>query len=772
MGAPIELRFADFEVSLRSGELRRNGVKIKLQEQPFQVLVLLLEQRGEVVSREELRQKLWAADTFVDFDNGLNIAIKKLRTALGDDPDAPRYIETLPRRGYRFVAPVTAYEFRGEGSGDVFDAIVPATSTAQDAASRSQPASGVRPDLKLVKPEANSSAPIGASASSAASSTQTPTVASRRPRAKLIGMAAIILTFALVAAFGAYKLLARKALTPDTRNMTIRPLTDHGQAIYTSISPDGRLLAYVRRDGERSLRVKEVVAGSEVTVVPAQTGFFANDLTFTPDGNYLYYAHQDPTNSNIVNVYRVPSLGGASRQIVRDVASAVTFSPDGKRMAYLRSLREQGESQLMIANADGSGERAIVRRESHIEGPCPNPSWSASNNLIAFGTLARDRAASIIEVLTPDGQPVRSFSLPLLVGDVAWAPGLSGLFFIGVGKSTGVRPQIWFQPYPSGQPVKVSNDLNTYKSLSITTDGQSLVTTQEREAAAIYVGDSPAVLNDKIDWKLTPISNEQATGYDLSWTPAGKLLQGDATYHVYETTGDGSGRFDLLEKDDIAFAPTACGAGDVIVLTRILDNPKPSVWRVNVATGELKQLTFGRGEEFPSCTPDGKWVLYQGLPTTDGVGHISKVSIEGGTPVELAHGDVASPLVSPDGTLVVYVRSDGKGTSTKRKWVVQRLEGGTIAREFEVPSNDNGLTSQQLGWTPDGQAFTYVHNTSGNAQNVYMQPLAGGAAVQLTHFDSEPAMVAAYGWSRDGKKFAITRARYNDTDVVMFSNFR
>jgi Tol biopolymer transport system component/DNA-binding winged helix-turn-helix (wHTH) protein len=771
MGAPIELRFADFEVSVRSGELRRNGVKIKLQEQPFQILVLLLERRGEVVPREELRQKLWAADTFVDFDNGLNIAIKKLRTALGDDADAPRYIETLPRRGYRFIAPVTAYEFRGEDSGDVFDAILPHASTAQDAASRSQPASGMRPELKLVKPEANSSAPIGASASSAASSTQTPTVASRRLRAKLIGMAAIILTFALVAAFGVYKLLARKALTPDTRNMTIRPLTDHGRAIYTSISPDGRLLAYVRRDGERSLRVKEVVAGSEVTVVPAQTGFFANDLTFTPDGNYLYYAHQDPTNSNIVNVYRVPSLGGASRQIVRDVASAVTFSPDGKRMAYLRSLREQGESQLMIANADGSGERAIVRRESQIVGPCSNPSWSPSNNLIALGTLAGDRAASI-EVLTPDGQPVRSFSLPLLVGDVAWAPGLSGLFFIGVGKSTGVRPQIWFQPYPSGQPVKVSNDLSIYRSLSITTDGQSLVTTQERGAATIFVADSPPILNDKIDWKLTPISNEQASGYDLSWTPSGKLLQGDETYHVYETAGDGSGRVDLLERDDIAFAPTACGAGDVIVLARILENHQPTVWRLNVSTGELKQLTFGRGEEYPSCTPDGKWVLYQGLLTTDSVGHISKVSIEGGTPVELAHGDVASPSVSPDGKLVVYVRSDGKGASTKRKWVVQRLEDGAIVREFEVPSNDNELTPKQLGWTPDGRGFSFVHNTTGNAQNVYMQPLAGGEAVQLTHFDSEPAMVAAYGWSRDGKKFAITRARYNDTDVVMFSNFR
>ncbi len=107
MGAPAELRFADFEVNPRSGALRRNGSKVKLQDQPFQILVLLLERRGEIVSREDIRQKLWTSDTFVDFDNGLNIAVKKLRIALGDDADAPAYIETLPRRGYRFIAPVT-----------------------------------------------------------------------------------------------------------------------------------------------------------------------------------------------------------------------------------------------------------------------------------------------------------------------------------------------------------------------------------------------------------------------------------------------------------------------------------------------------------------------------------------------------------------------------------------------------------------------------------------------------------------------------------------
>src|SRR5271170_5418227 len=106
-GSSAILRFGVFEVDVRAGELRKQGVRIKLQEQPFHVLTVLLQQSGEVVTREELRSKNWPPDTFVDFDNSLNTAINKLREALGDSADNPRFIETLPRRGYRFITPVS-----------------------------------------------------------------------------------------------------------------------------------------------------------------------------------------------------------------------------------------------------------------------------------------------------------------------------------------------------------------------------------------------------------------------------------------------------------------------------------------------------------------------------------------------------------------------------------------------------------------------------------------------------------------------------------------
>ena len=164
------------------------------------------------------------------------------------------------------------------------------------------------------------------------------------------------------------------------------------------------------------------------------------------------------------------------------------------------------------------------------------------------------------------------------------------------------------------------------------------------------------------------------------------------------------------------------------------------LWRLNSATGELKQLTSGKWESGAACTPDGKWVLYSAI-AADGLDRVYKISIDGGTPVEMASRTDARPVVSPDGALIVYGKTDGQGASAKSKFV-------------------------------DGRALTFINNTTGNTMNVYMQPLAGGAPVQLTHFDSEPAVVSAYAWSRDGKQFAVTRSRYNDTDVVMFSGFR
>ena len=232
-------------------------------------------------------------------------------------------------------------------------------------------------------------------------------------------------------------------------------------------------------------------------------------------------------------------------------------------------------------------------------------------------------------VLTPEGKTVRSFLSPVYIADVAWLSNPSGLFFGGAEVTAPNRNQIWFQPYPSGEQSKVTNDLNPYASLSVGGDGKILVATQQRPSATVYVGDLPSVLKDKIQRTFAYISTEQASGYWLSWNAAGKLLQQDGTLHVSVTEADGSSRTPLLESDALDLRPNACGPGDMVVLSRgTTSDNRLRVWRLNTVTGETRRLSYGKGDQDSgSCTPDGKRVVYHGLQESDTRARLSDTDV-------------------------------------------------------------------------------------------------------------------------------------------------
>jgi eukaryotic-like serine/threonine-protein kinase len=645
---------------------------------------------------------------------------------------------------------------------------------------RYQTAAEIRADLKRLKRDTSSgkvatsssaSAAVTAAAPHAVSSSAVLLAEAKRHKTALIGAFVGAVLVIAMAAVGIFKLLTRSAPTINPLKMTVTKVTENGMVATAAISLDGRYAAYVRHEAASSLWVKQLATGSDVQILPPQPGMFDNGMRFTPDGNYLFYTNAEKENPEVTDLYSVPSLGGVTRHVLTNVGSAPAFSPDGKQIAFARSALEKKEDELRIANSDGTGEHVILVRDASTKGLDGDPSWSADGKLIAMAAeeLGGDNFGSLL-VVTPDGKPVKSFVYRFFVGTVAWVPDGTGLFMVTGTPGTG-SAQIVFQPYPRGDLVRVTNDFTYYSGLTMTADSKVLLTVQEQISQNIFVGDVPETSGPAVEASLKQITSGQRDGSQLSWTADGKLLVVDGLQRAYLMDADGSHRvplLPLLERElraPVVHSLSACGPPDTVVFSAGPASVSAlSLYKLNLSSGELKRLTSETLVFHPSCTPDGKWVVYGSTPA--GATHIMKVSGDGGTPVELASGIVLSPHLSPDGKLVVYRRNIGEGAKQKREFVIQSIEGGAPVRVLSPTA-----TMRQFGWSPDGQALMVVQDT-GLARNLFRLPLAGGDPVQLTHFDSEPLLVDEVAWSRDGKKLAITRRRRNTTDAVMFTNLR
>jgi Tol biopolymer transport system component/DNA-binding winged helix-turn-helix (wHTH) protein len=293
------IRFGVFELDLATRELQKSGLKVKLQDQPFQVLAVLLERPGHLVTREDLQKRLWPADTFVDFDQGLGTAIRKLREALGDSADNPRFIETLPRRGFRFIAPVNGGA-AGEQPGALFE-----QSEVTQSAQRRLPRVAV-----LV---------TGA----------------------VFGLAA--LAYWLRPPLPAPRVLRTVQLTNDHRSKFPIMVTD-GFRIYLS-------------EGTNTLPTPVTVSTSGGEVMPIPLPFKGSSiLDISPDGTELLLVTSSGWPQTQGGLWAVATVGGAPRRLGDLVAAEATWSPDGQEILYTRD----NDNHLYVASADGTKPRTLV----------------------------------------------------------------------------------------------------------------------------------------------------------------------------------------------------------------------------------------------------------------------------------------------------------------------------------------------------------------------------------------------------------------------------
>jgi serine/threonine protein kinase len=569
-----------------------------------------------------------------------------------------------------------------------------------------------------------------------------------------------ILTVILITAFGLYKHFSGGGTVLNPLNMQISKLTDNGSALEGAISPDGRYAACVKRGQQQSLWVKQIATGSEAQVVPPGIGYFQNRATFSPDGNYIYYEHSDPQNEDETILYSVPSLGGTPQRILDDLSTPVSFSPDGKQIVFAHfDIGEKKDPQLVTAASDGTGRHTIAERASMAANGSA-PSWSGDGKLIAISQyeLTKQGLSNVL-VFTPEGKLVKSFGFPFLVDGIAWLPDSSGMFLQYRSPETSFRRQIKFQPYPSGDLQNVTNDLNEYRDITVTADGKALATIQEQKSSAIYIGSSPSHWPGEIKVNPAPVTPGQAEGGWARWGSDGKIYFGDEDFHSFRMNPDGSSRSRVPDRDINAAYGMSCGPDALLFAT--LRNNNLSLFRQDMATREIKQLTFERDAEWPVCTKDGKTVFYNDF---FGGPAIKRISTSGGSPAVVYAGSASYASLSPDDKRIVFFQFSTAGGEHKNMVVVQNIDGGN---RIELSS----MGVHEAKWAPDSSGLV-ESKTTGAGSNLFYQALDGSKPTQLTHFDSEPLWIASFSFSPDGRQIAIGRARVNDSDLVMFSNFR
>jgi eukaryotic-like serine/threonine-protein kinase len=540
-------------------------------------------------------------------------------------------------------------------------------------------------------------------------------------------------------------------------------LTGTGKVLGVGVSPDGKYVAHVVDEGGRqSLWVRQTATPSNVQIVaPAEASY--RGLTFSPDGDYVYYTVYEK-GDRAGTLYQVPALGGAGRKLLTGISSAVTFSPDAKRMAYFRRSVVEGvrDDALLVANADGTGEKtlATARGDARFQrGTFSSPAWSPDGRTIAcpFGKFSENEM-TVAAVSVETGE-VEAITPPkwFAVRQVAWLADGSGLLFNAQDHSSAAPYQIWQASYPGGETRRVTNDLINYRSFSLTPDSNTLATVQGEFVANIWV--MPA--NDSA--RAAQITSGRIGHSELGWTPDGRLVynsnaNGSVDIYLIDSRGGEPKQLTANAASNSYPAPTRDGRYIVFMSDRA---GRPNVWRMDADGGNQKQLTGGY-DLFPHVSPDGRWIVYQSL---SGENKLRKVSIDGGQFVELTDYVSGTPAFSPDGSQIACTYQERAGAPAKI--AVIPAEGGRPLKTFPLPREGEAFANV-IRWTPDGRDIVYARVGEG-VSNLWAQPVDGRPPRQITSFTAE--RIFWFDYSHDGKQLALTRGTQAG-DVVLIKDFR
>jgi eukaryotic-like serine/threonine-protein kinase len=570
------------------------------------------------------------------------------------------------------------------------------------------------------------------------------------------GAAVAIVLIALVLAasgFGVYKLLNRETAVAHFSEISLVRLTNSGNAIDSTISPDGKYIVYVLSDrSSQSLWIRQVsTANDKLVVPPAPVGYFGT--TFSPDGNDLYYVIK--SNLDAGTLYRIPTLGGTPVKLTEKIDGPVSFSPDGKQFVFVRGNYPNARSSaLIIANIDGTGERELaVKNFPERFSPIffTGPSWSPDGKIVAAAVATTGGQSRLLGFSVADGKEQQLWQQHWpFTGRVQWLPDMSGLLV--VAGETAANAQLWFVEHPSGNGRRVTNDLGTYRSIGLTQDGKTVTTVQAQGLVNLWIArDGDVAKASRLP--TGNVSFYSSSGNNVSWTPDGRIVfvsNEGGNPNIWITNPDGSERKQLTANDAANFSPVVSADGKYIVFS-VWRNGKRSLWRMQVDGRNPVQLTFGVTDSFPSISPDSRWVIY--TAESGAKPALWKVSIDGGTPTKIMERNATVGVVSPDGKYIAFTYPESADASAPPNRVsVIPFEGGEPIKTFQV--NAGGTVLSIVQWANDGKSILYTV-TGNNITNIWSQPLDGGPPKQTTEF--KEMLMTGFAWSRDGKQLACTR---------------
>jgi Tol biopolymer transport system component len=577
----------------------------------------------------------------------------------------------------------------------------------------------------------------------------------RRPgRRHVILMAAV--AGVVVAAIGAWMLWSAAGRERPFAVGTIERLTSDGQAELAAMSSDGRYVVHVKEgSGRPSLWLRQTATGSDVQIIPPDDVDY-KVLAFSPDDNYVYFSTY-PANAagaaRLGRLFTLPVLGGSPKPILEDVDGGVDFSPSGDRLAFFRMAGLT--TQLVIANADGSNAKtlATLGEGERVFLINVRPAWSPDGKTILAAVLPK--AGTELHAIEVDTGRMRAVSGTWtgIVG-LDWMPDGQSIV-LAASAASGQPFQIWQIDQPFERRTRVTNDLNTYSGVHVTTDARTLATIHWAPLSQIWIAtlDLPRSARQI----TTRTSLDGALG--LAWTPDGRVVfvsTRSGRRALWIMNADGSGQRQLTDRGPAARNPAVTPDGRSIVFEGS-DESGDRIWRMDLDGGSAATITAGPFDWDPVVTPDGRWVYYTSQhPDRPGM---HKISITGGEPSYVDPNSYPQD-VTADGRVLVIADEPG-GT-----WAVANGFVGSFQRVEGVPALYHPMSRNRtvpMRFTDGGRALLYGATRTG-VSNVWQKRLSGGTPEQITDFAS--GRIFAFAQSHDGRRLAVARGTVQ-SDVVL-----